>query len=170
VGAALVTRSQYRRIPRPVYSNAHTIAMRGSGQLDRADVDGMWRLFERALREFSSGKECATHWRSLADACNLAETLASLFPLANDPESRQRIAAGQRVLADVFQRYQLHKSWTLHAAELEALRVALLIHDVQLRHCSATEFAQAFDHTRERLHQAQAGNPPAGSIVLRGQL
>lgn len=166
----MTARSQYRRVQRPVYSNAHTIAIKGTGTLDRADVDGMWRLFDRAVNEFSCGKNCPDHWRSLADAMNLAETMATDFPLASDDESRARIASAQKVLADVFNRYQLRKSWTLHAAELEALRVGVLIHDTQLRHCSHSEFAKAFDRTKERLTQAQAGNTAPGTIVIRGQL
>lgn len=153
-----------------MYSNAHTIAMRGSGKLAREDVEGMYRLFQRAISEFSRGIDCATHWLSLADALNMAETFATETPLACDSESRSRITTAQQALASVAARHQLRGSWTLHAAELDALRVALLIHDVQLRHASHAEFARAYDTTRERIAQAVAGNAPPGAIVIKGAL
>lgn len=163
-------RSQLRRRPRPVYSNAHQIAMRGSNALDPADVEGMHKRLQRAINEFSRGMECAEHWRSMADAMNMAETFATTTQLASDDESRDRIAAAQHALAEVFQRYQLRKSWALRAAELDALRVGLLIHDVQLRHCSHSEFARCYDTTRERIAQALAGNASPNAIIVKGQL
>ncbi len=161
---------RHHRPPQPVYSNAHQIAMRGAQQLERADVEGMRRLFDRAVDEFIRGINCPQHWRRLADACNLAETMAAETQLACDEASRAAIAAAQRVLADVAGRHQLRGSWTLHAAEIDTLRVAVLIHNVQLQQCSHSEFARAYDLTRERITQALAGNAPPGAIVVKGSL
>lgn len=69
-------RRKYR--PGAVHVNAVQLAIRRAGKLDRADVLGQHRLQQSALTEFAAWKHCAAHWRTLADAANMAETLAGI--------------------------------------------------------------------------------------------
>jgi len=154
-----------RRRPRLADPLATWRAFSGQAMIERAQVALVHGQVAAAITAFSQGHDCLHHWRLLADAFNVAESLAALR-IGSDAESRERIARAQQVLAAVYQRWQLRASWTLHAAELNALREAEWLHHIQLQYATLSEFERACVNTAERLQQARAGNAPAGAIVL----
>jgi hypothetical protein len=158
-------RSQH---PRRCAVNAIDIAINGARKLSAADVDGQHLLMTRAHSEFARGIDCARHWLSLADTANMAETLAGMG-LGSGTEAHAVIQRAQQAPHDVHQRHEARGTWTLWADEIDTLKWLVQLHHVQLGACSYSEFARAFDVTRERITQARAGNAPAGALVV-GQL
>lgn len=123
---------------------------------------------ELALREFCRGEHCSAHWCSLADAANMAETLAEMG-LGCGPEAERVINTAQKALHDVHQRHAARSTWTLYADEIDALHWLARLHcTAQLPACSFGEFSDAFNRTQNRLRQALAGNAPAGALVVAG--
>lgn len=160
------TRSQHQR---RCAVNAIDIAINGARKLSREDVDGQHALMQRAQREFACGVDCERHWNSLADTANMAETLAGMG-LGAGAEADEVIGRAQKALHDVHKRHGKRGVWTLYSDEIDALSWLVHLHHVQLGACSYSEFARAFDTTRERMTQARAGNAPAGALVVVGQL
>ena len=126
-------------------------------------------IVRQAVAQFCRGEHCATHWRSLADTANMAETLAWLRLGAGD-EGDQVISNAQRVLHDVHQRQAAGGSWTLYADEIDALLWLAPLHQAQLEVCSYGEFETAYRRTVNRMAQALAGNAAPGTIVVTGEI
>lgn len=155
--------------PRRTALNSIEIAINGARRLAAEDVDGHHRLMVRVKNEFCCGHDCERHWLSLADACNMAETFASMG-LGRGEDADAVIEHAQRALSDVHQRHEQRGTWTLYADEIDALTWLVQLHRVQLAACSYSEFAHAIDLTEQRMRQARAGNAPAGAIVIVGQI
>ena len=160
-------RRSYR--PGQTHINATQIALTRVSKLSRADVMGQHKLQTRALDEFMAAQHCAAHWRTMADAANMAETLAQMG-ICSGADAQQIITDAQAALAAVHDRHTARKSWTLYAAEVDALRWLLALHGRQLAECSYGEFDSAFRRTTNRLAQARAGNAAAGAVVVVGDL
>ena len=153
---------------RPVYLNAVQIAIDRARPLAQADVAGQRQILQHALAQFSQGVDCANHWCSLADAANMAETLAGMG-LGAGADADRFIEAGQKALHDVQVRQRTRNSWTLYPTELQAIDWLVWLHaTVQLPACSYGEFSDALDRTRNRIQQALAGNAPRGALVIDG--
>jgi hypothetical protein len=162
-----MSRRARNRRDRRVILNPVAVAIANAQRLipvDRANLQG---ICLSAFEEFRRGRDCPNHWATMADALNMAESLASIG-IASDIESQERIEAAQRALADVALRHGDGGSWTLHAPEMAALDDGLLVHHAQLEHCSLREYESAERMTRNRLFQARHGNAPAGAIVIDG--
>lgn len=154
--------------PRPTYANAVQIAIARVKPLSAADVAGQKELIQHALAQFCQGAHCHAHWCSLADAANMAETLAGMGLGSGDDASRV-IELAQRALADVHQRHTTRGSWTLYADEIDALHWLVRLHcSAQLPACSYGELADAMTATRNRMQQALAGNAARGTLVIDG--
>jgi hypothetical protein len=160
-------RRKYR--PGAVHTNTVQLALRRASKLARADVLGQHKLQQRALAEFAAGQHCAAHWRTLADAANMAETLAGIG-IGTGADAKQIINDAQHALAAVAQRHQDRRTWTLYAGELDALRWLIALHGRQLAECSYGEFDAAYTRTANRLSQALAGNAAADAVVVVGDV
>jgi len=160
-------RKAYR--PKPVHANAHQLAMAKVHKLRQQDLADQFTVLDTALRSFAAGHRCAHHWRSLADAANVCETLAALGICAGT-QAQEVIHCAQRVLHDVLQRQRTRGTWTLYPLELDTLYWLLALHKRQLAECDYSEFNRALDLTQARIAQARAGNAPAGAIVIEGEL
>ncbi len=159
------------RVRRPgrVIRNPFEVAIAQAQKLTPAGRAHLQGIVTTAFEDFRRGARCADAWATMADALNMAESLAGLN-IASDHASRTKIDRGQQVLADVCLRFHERASWTLYPAELTALDEALFIHRVQLEHCSLGEFDQAETLTRNRVFQARHGNAPAGARVIEGAI
>lgn len=140
-------RKAYR--PGPVHANATHIALTGVRKIAAHDVRNQIELINSTLQQFMAGHHCAANWRSLADAANMAETLAGMH-----------ICGGQQITA----------SWTLYASEIEALGWLTTLHARQLAECDYSEFERALQRTHNRVSAARAGNAPRGAIVVIGDM
>jgi hypothetical protein len=154
---------------RRVVLNTMDLAKRQAALLSAADVQMQATIMRTVLDEYTRGTHCPAHWCSLADAANLAETLAGMG-LGSGQDAEHVIEAAQRTLHDVFVRQQQRGSWTLYADEIDALNWLLALHNTQLAGTTYGEFEAACRKTAERVSQARAGNAPAGAIVVVGQI
>lgn len=160
-------RKAYR--PGPVHANATHMALTGVRKIAAHDVRNQIKLINSALQQFMAGIHCAAHWRSLADAANMAETLAAMH-ICGGQQANELIDAAQRALAAVHSRQQITASWTLYASEIEALGWLTTLHARQLAECDYSEFERALQRTHNRVSAARAGNAPRGAIVVIGDM
>lgn len=160
-------RKAYR--PRAVATNAVQLAVNNVRQLARHDVSGQAELLRTALAEFQRGRDGGLHWRSLADAANMAETLAAMG-IGSGADAQRIIQRAQQALHDVTLRHRQRGTWALHHDELDALQWLLTLHTTQLAECDYSEFSRAMDRTHNRIAQARAGNAPAGAVVVQGEI
>lgn len=150
---------------RPVYINATAMAIESARKLRPEARTELQHIISGAFDEFRAGRDCANHWRTMADALNTAEML-SKAGIASDAESKARIDDAMRVLAAVHERQAERGSWTLRGPELQALDDGLWVARVQLAHCSLGEFERARKQVAQRIRHARAGNVPAGAHVV----
>lgn len=160
-------RKAYR--PQPVHANALDIALNNVRKLSRADVALQAHVVATSLQQFSAGQHCAHNWRGLADTANVAETLAAMG-ICSGAEADRLIERAQQALAAVHQRHAARGTWTLYAAELDALTWLAALHHKQLAECDYAEFERAINSTHERIAQARSGNAPRGAIVIEGDI
>ncbi len=150
---------------RPVYINAIERAIAGSRKLPVEDRTRAQQAVGDALINFQRQQEPEFHWRSCADALNVAEALAD-EGIASDADSRGRIHDAQEVLSQVWMRHAAGGSWTMRGREIAALDDGLFIHRVQLDHCSMREYERAIESVRRKTQQALAGNAGPGTVVF----
>lgn len=155
-----------KRKARPVYANPMQAVIAQISFIEPDHRRMLKRAFDGALNDFIRGVECQDAWMSLADACNVGEQLCNLG-ICSDDDSRARIAGGHQVLGDVMQRFNDRKSWTLYAEEIEAMREALWLHDVQLGFCTLAEYGKAVQAVINRTKAARAGNLARGTVVYQ---
>ena len=151
--------------PRPVYANAHELAMESARKLPMHHRAALSDIVNGALAWFRAGRDCASNWATMADALNTAEMLAKMG-IASDDASKARIDDAMRVLAAVHERQAERGSWTLRGPELQALDDGLWVARIQLDHCSRGEFERARRKVAERIRQALAGNVPEVAHVV----
>lgn len=137
--------------------------------LSAEDVTRQVGIARNALAELGRGHDTATHWASLADAANMAETLAGMG-IGGGADAQRVIQQAQAALAAIQGRLQHRSSRALYAAEIDALQWLITLHHLQLQACSYGEFEAAYTSTRERIAQARAGNAPAGAIIVEGEI
>lgn len=164
-----MSRRARQRFDRRVILNPIAVAIEGAARLPAADRIALQGIVQHALDSFRRGADCAAQWCVLADALNIAESLARLG-IASDADSMERINAAQRALATAHQRHSTRGTWALRGAELQALDAGLWTHRIQLDYCSLREFERARHDTAERMRQARAGNAPAGAVVIEGAI
>lgn len=155
--------------PGPVHTNAWWRAITGASKLPADDVARVKAGLACAFQEFGCGREPYRHWCCMADAINVAESLADAG-ICSDVGSLDRIQHAMNVLGNVMRRHQAGGSWTLHADERQQLDDGLWLHGIQLEHCSFSEYERAIQDVRNRVSQARAGNAPKGFIVIQGEI
>lgn len=167
MGRTSKPRKAYR--PHPVHLNAISATLNRVRKLSTSDVNNQRAIVVKALHEFSAGRNCAEHWRGLADTANMAETLAGMG-ICSGQQASEAVHQAQTALANVRLRHAERGTWTLYASEVEALNWLAALHGKQLRECDYGEFERAFHATHERVAQARAGNAPSGAIVIEGDM
>lgn len=164
-----MSRRARSRRDRRVILNTMAFATESARKLRPDGRAELQQIIDGAAERFRAGtnaeRGCA--WRTLADALNTAEALCGMG-IASDAASRERIDAAQAVLAAAWQSSDERGTWSLHAAELQALDDGLWVHGVQLDHCSLGEFERARRLVAERVRHALAGNMPAGTRICDG--
>lgn len=158
-----------KRQPGPIYANAFARAIEGARTIPPEKVESAKRCMLHAFTAFGQGMACADHLATMADALNVAEALTELN-ICSDEGSRERIAAAQRVLADVADRFAERASWTLYPTERQQLDDGLWTHGVQLGFCSISEYEAAVMRVQRRVAGALAGNAAAGTRVVHGAI
>jgi hypothetical protein len=154
---------------RRVVANPIALAMQSAAKLKPAEVARQIGIVRHSLERLMRAELPDASWCDMADAANIAETLAGMG-IGSGPEADAAITAAQRVLSDVYARHVERGTWAMRSEEIEALRLLIALHEVQLEACSFGEFDRAFRKTAERVRQALAGNAPADAIVVDGRI
>lgn len=117
--------------------------------------------YETAIQHLQFGGFTVDDWRHLADAFNFGEVFAQPpFNLCND--HAQRFKAGHSVLEELAQQYRERKTWTPRAPQLQAVKDAVEMHEIQLRHAGLGEIVRAEQIIVNRIRGALAN----GSAIL----
>ena len=162
-------RARHRPDKRRVALNSVQIAIEGAALLAPADRVALQRICDDALSAYSRGVDAQAHWLTLADALNVAEALAQAG-ICSDSSSVRMIDQAQRALGAAHQRHAERGTWAMRGPELQALGDGVLIHRIQLDHCSVREYVDAVESTKRHMQAARAGNAPAGAVVCVGAL
>lgn len=117
--------------------------------------------YQAAIQHLQFGGFGAEDWRHLADAFNFGEVFARPpFNLCND--HAEKFTAGQQVLDELAEQHRERRTWTARANQLQAVKDAVEIHEIQLQYASLGELMQAERTICNRIRGALAN----GSAIL----
>lgn len=117
--------------------------------------------YETAIQHLQFGGFTVDDWRHLADAFNFGEVFAQPpFNLAND--HADKFDAAQITLGELAEQHQRIRSWTARAHQLQAIKDAVEIHEIQLQYAGLGEIVKAEQTIVNRIRGAMAN----GSAVL----
>jgi hypothetical protein len=112
--------------------------------------------YQAAVDALQFGQFSEQHFRMLADCFNVAEALAQPpFNLAND--HIDKFQGGLYVLEQLAEQYRTSKRWTARAGQLQAIKDAREMHEIQLQHVSQAELLDAAMLVVRRTRAALAG-------------
>ena len=155
---------------RAVHLNSLQMAIHNSGLLPASDVTGQMQLLREHLVHLLSGQPSArVSWMSMADAANMAETLAGMR-IGGGEEAERVIREAQESLAEAWQTAEKRGTWAMSAQARqmlqERLEWLLQLHEVQMRAVSIREYSRAFERTRARMAAARRGQVGRGVVVV----
>lgn len=160
-------RPRKRYVPKRIDHDPVELAISGAALLHASQRASLIDPLRGAFEALRTGRGTQDAWRAMADALNVAEQLA-MQGIASD--HAELILRAQAALAALHARRQAGGSWTLRAPELDALRDAAEIHEIQLEHATQAETGRAITAARRRVQQALVGNAPRDAIVCIGAL
>ncbi len=109
------------------------------------------------------GPFSAEHWRALADAFSIAEVLAKPpVNLAND--HAEKFEEAHLVLYALSEQFRDRGTWTARAEQLQAVKDAMEIFEIQLENVGQGEFERAVEKLKRRMQEALRGN--GGKVQL----
>jgi hypothetical protein len=142
------------------YLPVHVAMMRVS-TLTPAERQQRVKPYQVAVQHLQFGGFEVNDWRHLADAFNFGEVFAQPpFNLAND--HAEKFTAAQQVLAELAEQHQTRKTWTARAHQLQAVKDAVEMHEIQLQYASLGEIMRAEQTIINRIRGALSN----GSAVL----
>ncbi len=116
-----------------------------------------------AVRVLQFGGFDASHWRVLADAFSIAEVLAQPpVNLAND--HIDKFEEAHLVLYALSEQFRDRGTWTARAEQLQAVKDAMEIFEIQLENVAQGEFERAVEKLKRRIQEALRGN--GGNVQL----
>ena len=155
-----------RHRPITVCADPMRMVMNRVRTLTNEERDTLLTAARTAFEEFRFGRGAPRWWRSLADAVNISNELMS-SGLANDHAATfERASDALRAVAE---RHAERGSWTLNAAELDALDLLVNVNAVQIMNCSLAEFCSAVERVQRRVRGARNGNNVT-AIAVEGDL
>lgn len=117
--------------------------------------------YQTAIQHLQFGGFGVDDWRYLADAFNFGEVFAKPpFNLAND--HADKFHAGLQILEELIEQHRERKTWTARAHQLQAVKDAVEIHEIQLQYAGLGEIVRAEQIIVNRIRGALAN----GSAVL----
>lgn len=152
-----------KRIPRPLV-NPIALAMDSARKLTPAQVEQLMVPNTAAVNALQYGQFSADHWKALADAFNIAEALAQPpVNIANDHAGK--FDEAQKVLFALSEQRRDKGTWTPRAQQLETIKDAMELFEIQLRYVGQGEFEHAVNKLRRRMSEALRGNGGAAQVV-----
>ena len=110
-----------------------------------------------AIHALQYGTFDAHQWRALADAFNIADALAKPpVNIAND--HAEKFDEAQCVLFALSEQYRDSRTWTPRAAQLQTIKDAMEIFQIQLENVGQGEFERAVEKVKRQIQQALRGN------------
>lgn len=117
--------------------------------------------YETAIQHLQFGGFGVEDWRHLADAFNFGEVFARPpFNLCND--HAEKFDAAQQVIGELADQHARLRTWTARAHQLQAVKDAVEIHEIQLQYAGLGEIVRAEQIIINRIRGALAN----GSAVL----
>lgn len=117
--------------------------------------------YETAIQHLQFGGFTVEDWRHLADAFNFGEVFARPpFNLAND--HAEKFTAAQKVLEELIEQHRERRTWTARAHQLQAIKDAVEMHEIQLQYAGLGEIVRAEQIIVNRIRGALAN----GSAIL----
>lgn len=117
--------------------------------------------YETAVHHLQFGGFGVDDWRHLADAFNFGEVFARPpFNLCND--HAEKFDAAQQVIGELADQHARLRTWTARAHQLQAVKDAVEIHEIQLQYAGLGEIVRAEQIIINRIRGALAN----GSAVL----
>lgn len=134
-------RSKYR--PRPVMRDTMHWVKSGFYKVDGHPATADLALTNHvAMDALRKGEATTVHMKILADMLNVMEALTQVHP-AFAGDYSQEIEAAQAAIMSLVARCKDRGVFTCTAAELDALRVALELHDAQLEIATVNDIGEA---------------------------
>jgi len=153
--------------PRPVQADAWGLAIDLATKLSRAQQRAYNVPAQAALASLRTATGGWAAWCAMADVVNVAQQLA-LRNIASDKLTE--FAAAQAALQALHARVNATQRWALYAAELAALDLAVLLHAIQLQHCTQGELRDAIQAVQRICSQALQGNAGPRHTVSVGAI
>lgn len=153
-----------KRIPLPLV-NPIERAMSGVSKLKPEQVAKLMEPNNAAVQALQFGRFDREHWKVLADAFNIAEQFAKPpVNLANDHASKFQEA--QNVLFELADQHRTKQTWTARAAQLQTIKDAMEIFQIQLEYVAVGEFERTIASLTRKFQQALAGNSSARLVMV----
>jgi len=145
-----------KRTPRPLV-NPITFAMESARKFTQEQLTALMAPNTASFEALRTGSFSTDHWRTLADAFNVAEALAKPpVNIAND--HAEKFNEAHCVLFALSEQYRDRRTWTARAAQLDTIRDALEMFEIQLRYVGQGEFERTVDRIARQITQALKGN------------
>jgi hypothetical protein len=142
-------RKQYK--PRPINANAHLRVIQGVKPLTQEDKAYLFKQSIQALNAMQFGVNLTkSDFTVLCDMVNI-----SLLLTEKDigREYLPELYEAREAMQEAKQRYIKTQKLGFTAAELNAVKVALPIHQAQIEICTLGEFSDAFDEQEKRIEK-----------------
>lgn len=154
--------SRAKRTPLPLV-NPIQHAMAGATKLSPAQLEALMAPNRAAVAALQYGQFNEHHWRVCADAFNIAEALAKPpVNIAND--HRDKFEDAHSVLSALSEQYRDRRSWTARSQQLQVIKDAMGIFEIQLDNVGQGEFEQTVQKLKRRMIEALRGN--GGNVQL----
>ena len=148
--------SRAKRTPLPLVDPIR-YAMASARTFTPAQLAQLMAPNHAAVHALQYGGFTADHWRVLADAFNIAEALAKPpVNIAND--HAEKFDEAHCVLFALSEQYRDRRSWTARAQQLQVIKDAMFIFQIQLENVGQGEFERTVEKLKRRMVQALAGN------------
>ncbi len=154
------------RAPKRTLANPMETAMTNVATHTSVNQALILSLPEKAIHALQFGGFSIADWRDLGDTCNVGQVLAKPpYNLAND--HIDLFLSAETVLRELNDQYTAKRTWTARASQLQVLRDALEIHEIQLRYVSQGELQAAADQVCRVCAEALRGNGAKNVSVVR---
>lgn len=158
-------RKQYR--PKHINPLAYKLGIQGAAKLDIDEQVTRAEMLRGAVDAIAAGKGDAAEWQKVFSTVNLLAAIGDL-PGAPMRGADDFISRVQDTVADVMDRVRETGSSTLYAEEITLLRDLQGVWADVLSVVSCRELFQASERVSASYKRACAGQPPAGTRVVKG--
>ena len=156
-------RKRSRHKPKLVLTNPLSLLWPAS----KAQRDSVMLKFLTALHELSNGRHPGEEeWKTLSDAINTVEILATVFEKLDYKEVMPTVNAAIAGMVAASTRFKAGKGMRLDASGLKALRKVVSIYGQCLEALTEREMALAQQETQRRVNEILSGKHSQNYVVV----